>query len=154
MTGGELHSQRCFLERFERQKQAAARLIADIQKRQWHLSTGFVGTRDLMAALSKIGRNDVVRLAKPVENGRPLPAVAGDPMDENDHIASASTAAAAESGGATVHAYRRELRHDRYGSASAGTLCSRSHWSVFTAGLVCCARDGDLSPSDDHPDKG
>jgi alpha-L-rhamnosidase len=43
----------------ERQKQAAARLVAEIQKRQWHLSTGFVGTRDLMAALSKIGRNDV-----------------------------------------------------------------------------------------------
>jgi len=38
---------------------AAARLVANIQSRKWHLSTGFVGTRDLMQVLSKIGRNDV-----------------------------------------------------------------------------------------------
>lgn len=38
---------------------AAQRLVADIEKRGWHLSTGFVGTRDLMHVLSKIGRNDV-----------------------------------------------------------------------------------------------
>lgn len=37
----------------------ADRLIADIEKRDWHLSTGFVGTRDIMHVLSKIGRNDV-----------------------------------------------------------------------------------------------
>ncbi len=38
---------------------AAAHLIKDIESRNWHLSTGFVGTRDLMHVLSKIGRNDV-----------------------------------------------------------------------------------------------
>ncbi|MCW5940932.1 MAG: family 78 glycoside hydrolase catalytic domain [Fimbriimonadaceae bacterium] len=38
---------------------AADRLIADIEKRDGHLSTGFVGTRDIMHVLSKIGRNDV-----------------------------------------------------------------------------------------------
>jgi alpha-L-rhamnosidase len=38
---------------------AADRLVADIEKRGWHLSTGFVGTRDIMHVLSKIGRNDV-----------------------------------------------------------------------------------------------
>lgn len=37
---------------------AADRLIADIKKRGG-LSTGFVGTRDIMNALSKVGRNDV-----------------------------------------------------------------------------------------------
>jgi len=37
----------------------AAKLIQDIEKRGWHLSTGFVGTRDIMHVLSKIGRNDV-----------------------------------------------------------------------------------------------
>lgn len=40
-------------------KKAADRLIGDIEKRGWHLSTGFVGTRDLMQVLSKLGRNDV-----------------------------------------------------------------------------------------------
>ncbi|RYG21079.1 rhamnosidase, partial [bacterium] len=40
-------------------KKAAARLVANIESRGWHLSTGFVGTRDLMQVLSKIGRNDV-----------------------------------------------------------------------------------------------
>ncbi|MBX3113897.1 MAG: family 78 glycoside hydrolase catalytic domain [Fimbriimonadaceae bacterium] len=40
-------------------KNAADYLIADIEKRGWHLSTGFVGTRDLMHVLSKIGRDDV-----------------------------------------------------------------------------------------------
>jgi len=38
---------------------AANRLVADIEKRGGHLSTGFVGTRDIMHVLSKIGRNDV-----------------------------------------------------------------------------------------------
>jgi len=42
----------------EQQKQAAARLVADIEAKG-HLSTGFIGTKDLMLALSKIGRNDV-----------------------------------------------------------------------------------------------
>ena len=40
-------------------KTAAARLVADIEARGDHLSTGFVGTRDLMRVLSKIGRDDV-----------------------------------------------------------------------------------------------
>ena len=40
-------------------KLAADLLVADIEKRGGHLSTGFVGTRDLMQVLSKIGRNDV-----------------------------------------------------------------------------------------------
>jgi alpha-L-rhamnosidase len=38
---------------------AAEHLIERIKERDWHLSTGFVGTRDLMHVLSKIGRNDV-----------------------------------------------------------------------------------------------
>ena len=40
-------------------KIAAGRLVADIERRGDHLSTGFVGTRDLMRVLSKIGRDDV-----------------------------------------------------------------------------------------------
>ena len=40
-------------------KMAADRLVKDIESRGWHLSTGFVGTRDIMHVLSKIGRNDV-----------------------------------------------------------------------------------------------
>lgn len=43
----------------ERQQQAVEHLVADIEKRGMHLSTGFVGTKDLMLVLSKIGRNDV-----------------------------------------------------------------------------------------------
>lgn len=43
----------------EMEKRAAERLVADIEKRGWHLSTGFVGTRDIMRALTKVGRNDV-----------------------------------------------------------------------------------------------
>ena len=42
-----------------RQKQAAEHLIRKIRDKNWHLSTGFVGTKDLMLVLSKIGRNDV-----------------------------------------------------------------------------------------------
>jgi alpha-L-rhamnosidase len=34
-------------------------LIADIESRGWHLSTGFIGTKDLMLVLSSLGRNDV-----------------------------------------------------------------------------------------------
>jgi alpha-L-rhamnosidase len=40
-------------------RQAAEHLVADIEKRGWHLSTGFIGTKDLMLVLAKIGRNDV-----------------------------------------------------------------------------------------------
>lgn len=41
------------------QKLAAEHLIRRIRDCNWHLSTGFVGTKDLMLALAKIGRNDV-----------------------------------------------------------------------------------------------
>jgi alpha-L-rhamnosidase len=40
-------------------KRAARYLVADIESRGWRLSTGFVGTKDLMLVLSAIGRNDV-----------------------------------------------------------------------------------------------
>lgn len=40
-------------------EKAAGHLVADIEARGGHLSTGFVGTRDLMHVLTKIGRNDV-----------------------------------------------------------------------------------------------
>jgi len=40
-------------------KLASAHLIKNIEDREWHLSTGFVGTRDLLQVLSKIGRDDV-----------------------------------------------------------------------------------------------
>jgi alpha-L-rhamnosidase len=39
--------------------QAAEHLVADIESRDFHLSTGFVGTKDLMLVLAKIGRNDL-----------------------------------------------------------------------------------------------
>lgn len=42
-----------------KEEQAAQHLVADIKARGDHLSTGFVGTKDLMWALSKVGRNDV-----------------------------------------------------------------------------------------------
>jgi alpha-L-rhamnosidase len=38
---------------------AARRLVADIDLRGWHLSTGFVGTKELMSALSATGHTDV-----------------------------------------------------------------------------------------------
>jgi alpha-L-rhamnosidase len=40
-------------------KLAAKHLVEDIESRGWHLSTGFIGTKDLMLVLAKIGRNDV-----------------------------------------------------------------------------------------------
>jgi alpha-L-rhamnosidase len=43
----------------ERAKRAADYLVEDIEKRGWHLSTGFIGTKDLMLTLTKIGRPDV-----------------------------------------------------------------------------------------------
>ncbi len=43
----------------DRREQAAERLVADIEARGWKLSTGFVGTKDLMLVLSEIGRDDV-----------------------------------------------------------------------------------------------
>lgn len=38
---------------------AAGHLVRRIKECNWHLATGFVGTKDLMLALAKIGRNDV-----------------------------------------------------------------------------------------------
>ncbi|MFA5292842.1 MAG: glycoside hydrolase family 78 protein [Phycisphaerae bacterium] len=38
---------------------AAEHLVERIKARDWHLSTGFVGTKDLMLALAQIGRNDI-----------------------------------------------------------------------------------------------
>jgi alpha-L-rhamnosidase len=43
----------------EQQQAAASRLVELIQGRDWHLSTGFIGTKDLMLVLNKIGRTDV-----------------------------------------------------------------------------------------------
>ncbi|MCH2176415.1 MAG: glycoside hydrolase family 78 protein [Lentisphaeria bacterium] len=43
----------------ERYQQAVAHLVERIEARNVHLSTGFVGTKDLMNVLSKIGRNDL-----------------------------------------------------------------------------------------------
>ncbi len=38
---------------------AAQHLVRDIEQRGWHLATGFVGTRHLPLALTKVGRTDV-----------------------------------------------------------------------------------------------
>ncbi|TAN39102.1 MAG: rhamnosidase [Verrucomicrobia bacterium] len=43
----------------EQAQRAAKYLVENIEARGNHLSTGFVGTKDLMLALAKIGRNDV-----------------------------------------------------------------------------------------------
>ncbi|MBM4062283.1 MAG: rhamnosidase [Planctomycetes bacterium] len=43
----------------ERRAQAERHLLAHLEGRKWHLSTGFVGTKDLMLVLDKIGRDDV-----------------------------------------------------------------------------------------------
>jgi alpha-L-rhamnosidase len=43
----------------EKTKLAAKYLVEDIESRENHLSTGFIGTKDLMLALAKVGRNDV-----------------------------------------------------------------------------------------------
>lgn len=43
----------------ERKEQAKQHLISHLEGRKWHLSTGFVGTKDLMLVLDQIGRNDV-----------------------------------------------------------------------------------------------
>jgi alpha-L-rhamnosidase len=40
-------------------EKAAAHLVRRIQENNGHLSTGFVGTKDLMLALAEIGRNDL-----------------------------------------------------------------------------------------------
>jgi alpha-L-rhamnosidase len=43
----------------EKIRQAARYLVEDIEKRGSHLSTGFIGTKSLMQALSKVNRQDV-----------------------------------------------------------------------------------------------
>ena len=43
----------------EANKSAAKYLVERIEDRNNHLSTGFVGTKDIMLALEKIGRNDI-----------------------------------------------------------------------------------------------
>jgi len=43
----------------ENARRAADYLVEDIKNHDWHLTTGFVGTKDLMLVLAKIGRNDV-----------------------------------------------------------------------------------------------
>ena len=43
----------------EKTKLAGKHLVKAIEARDWHLSTGIHGTRELMNALSKVGRNDV-----------------------------------------------------------------------------------------------
>ncbi len=43
----------------EKAREAARYLVEDIEKHDNHLSTGFIGTKDLMLVLSKIGREDV-----------------------------------------------------------------------------------------------
>ncbi len=43
----------------EKRDRAVQYLVDDIKSRNWHLSTGFVGTKDLMLVLTKIGRTDV-----------------------------------------------------------------------------------------------
>ncbi len=60
------HTQACYvlalafdLVQGEKATQAANYLVEDIKGRDWHLSTGFIGTKDLMPVLSKIGRTDV-----------------------------------------------------------------------------------------------
>lgn len=43
----------------ERQFEVVQHLVKNIEQRNWHLSTGFVGTRDLMNVLVKVDREDV-----------------------------------------------------------------------------------------------
>jgi alpha-L-rhamnosidase len=43
----------------QRQMEAAKHLVDNIEKRDWHLSTGFIGTKSLMLTLASIGRDDV-----------------------------------------------------------------------------------------------
>lgn len=43
----------------EQRDQAVQHLIDDIASRDFHLSTGFLGTKDLMLVLAKVGRNDI-----------------------------------------------------------------------------------------------
>ena len=52
----------------EKAKLAAKYLVENIEARDCHLSTGFIGTKDLMLALAKIGRNGVAYLLSALLN--------------------------------------------------------------------------------------
>ncbi len=43
----------------DKEKVAGEHLVADIEKHNWHLTTGFIGTKNMMLALAKLGRDDV-----------------------------------------------------------------------------------------------
>jgi alpha-L-rhamnosidase len=43
----------------EKQKLAGKHLVDDIEKHKWHLTTGFIGTKNMMLSLAKLGRDDV-----------------------------------------------------------------------------------------------
>jgi alpha-L-rhamnosidase len=43
----------------EKREQAVKHLVDNIRDRNWRLSTGFVGTKDLMGTLTRFGRTDV-----------------------------------------------------------------------------------------------
>jgi alpha-L-rhamnosidase len=43
----------------DKQKLAAQYLVDNIRRHDWHLSTGFIGTKSLMLALAQMGRDDV-----------------------------------------------------------------------------------------------
>lgn len=43
----------------DKRETATQYLVDDIRQRNWHLSTGFVGTKDLMTTLTRFGRTDV-----------------------------------------------------------------------------------------------
>jgi alpha-L-rhamnosidase len=43
----------------DKEKLAGKHLVDNIEKRNWHLSTGFIGTKNMMLSLAKIGRDDV-----------------------------------------------------------------------------------------------
>jgi alpha-L-rhamnosidase len=43
----------------EQRERVAQRLVNDIRSRNWHLSTGFVGTKDLMTTLTRFGRTEI-----------------------------------------------------------------------------------------------
>ena len=58
-AGDRLRPGRTGADRHRSFERAAQYLVEDIEKRGCHLSTGFIGTKSLMLALSKIGRDDV-----------------------------------------------------------------------------------------------
>jgi alpha-L-rhamnosidase len=43
----------------DKREAAVEHLVADVESRDWHLSTGFVGTKDLMQTLMRFGQTEV-----------------------------------------------------------------------------------------------